>query len=103
MDEADELASRIAIMVRVQLTCLGTPQYLKTNYSSRLILLFKVRDESALDNAVASFLEIFAGSEHDVEQLRGGTEGCAFILCPVCCLCLTSSRMLNLLMAFIVV
>jgi ATP-binding cassette subfamily A (ABC1) protein 3 len=44
MDEAETLASRIGIMVKGQLTCLGTPQHLKSAYSSSYVLSYVPTD-----------------------------------------------------------
>jgi len=73
MDEADELASRIAIMVKGQLTCLGTPQRLKSLYASHYLLTFQMQPRAApqLEQTLHRLLGLFEGSSVNEEQSGG--------------------------------
>lgn len=63
MDEADELASRIGIMVKGQLTCLGTPQHLKTQNANHYKLSFQTADLMQTAAAIDALCSLFPGSE----------------------------------------
>jgi len=70
MEECDALCSRIAIMVNGQLTCLGSPQHLKSKYGDGYTLVAKVggggTDASGLDVNVGPLSQhverVFPGS-----------------------------------------
>jgi len=47
MEEADALCSRIAIMVKGSLRCVGSPQHLKSKFGGGYTLEVKLKNESA--------------------------------------------------------
>lgn len=48
MEECEALCTRLSIMVKGKLTCLGSPQYLKNKFGNIYILKVKVKSEEAL-------------------------------------------------------
>ena len=69
MEEADELCSRIGILVGGRLACLGTAQHLKNRYSRGYSLEIKLQDDDDSDkcaearlNSLIARLEAIAGT-----------------------------------------
>ncbi|XP_034369378.1 phospholipid-transporting ATPase ABCA3-like isoform X1 [Arvicanthis niloticus] len=63
LEECEALCTRISIMVRGKLTCLGSPQYLKNKFGDIYILKTKVKSGEAL-NEFKNFITLtFPGSE----------------------------------------
>merc|ERR1711968_187106 len=70
MEEADALCSRIGIMVGGKMACLGTPQHLKSRYSTGYELEIKIKGHGSNHrNRLRSFVESLAsGSTREVES-----------------------------------
>jgi ABC-type multidrug transport system ATPase subunit len=54
MDEADALCTRIAIMVKGSLLCIGSPQHLKSKYGDGFTLEIKLKDAATMKETVDS-------------------------------------------------
>ena len=64
MDDADALASRIAIMVRGQFTCLGAPQHLKSLHGSHHNMSLTVEEVEHKDGVFTALQQAFGDEVH---------------------------------------
>nr|XP_004653504.2 phospholipid-transporting ATPase ABCA3-like [Jaculus jaculus] len=70
MEECEALCTRLAIMVKGKLVCLGSPQYLKNKFGNIYILKTKVLSEETLTDFKNFITETFPGSELKQENQK---------------------------------
>ncbi|CAO2583068.1 Phospholipid-transporting ATPase ABCA3 [Lemmus lemmus] len=70
MEECEALCTRLSIMVKGKLTCLGSPQYLKNKLGNIYILKAKVKSEETLKDFKIFITLTFPGS--DLKQENQG-------------------------------
>uniref|UniRef100_E9PWH4 ATP-binding cassette, sub-family A member 15 n=1 Tax=Mus musculus TaxID=10090 RepID=E9PWH4_MOUSE len=68
MEECEALCTRLSIMVRGRLTCLGSPQYLKNKFGNIYILKAKVKSGETLDEFKNFITLTFPGIELQQEN-----------------------------------
>lgn len=74
MDECEALCSRIAIMVRGTLRCLGTAQHLKSKFGSGYRLEFKIKPVEEIDDDFIQYTNIVARFKVDASaDIERGT------------------------------
>ena len=69
MDECEALCTKIAVMVRGKLVCIGSPQYLKSKYGMGYNLQVKIGDIEQIERAKQLLAETFPGSVLNVSCL----------------------------------
>ncbi|KAI6201512.1 hypothetical protein M3Y96_00850100 [Aphelenchoides besseyi] len=62
MDECEALCTNLAIMVKGQFSCFGSPQHVKTKFGSGYTLLVKVANEEDVESTKKAILSKFADS-----------------------------------------
>nr|XP_042138721.1 phospholipid-transporting ATPase ABCA3-like isoform X4 [Peromyscus maniculatus bairdii] len=70
MEECEALCTRLSIMVKGKLTCLGSPQYLKNKFGDVYILKAKVKSEETVKDFKSFIRLTFPGS--DLKQENQG-------------------------------
>ncbi|XP_052619339.1 phospholipid-transporting ATPase ABCA3-like [Peromyscus californicus insignis] len=70
MEECEALCTRLSIMVKGKLTCLGSPQYLKNKFGDIYILKAKVKSEETVKDFKSFIRLTFPGS--DLKQENQG-------------------------------
>ncbi|KAI6188218.1 hypothetical protein M3Y98_00330700 [Aphelenchoides besseyi] len=70
MDECEALCTNLAIMVKGQFSCFGSPQHVKTKFGSGYTLLVKVANEEDVESTKKAILSKFADSieEHMLQM-----------------------------------
>ncbi|XP_040611318.1 ATP-binding cassette sub-family A member 3 isoform X3 [Mesocricetus auratus] len=66
MEECEALCTRLSIMVKGKLTCLGSPQYLKNKFGNIYILKVKVKSEETLKDFKNFITLTFPGGGHEI-------------------------------------
>lgn len=69
MEEADALCSRLGIMVKGELRCVGTGQHLKNRYGSGYLLELKLKSLSSETSGSASFTDVDSSRTQRKENL----------------------------------
>ncbi|KAI6215169.1 hypothetical protein M3Y94_00354100 [Aphelenchoides besseyi] len=62
MDECEAVCTNVAIMVKGQFSCFGSPQHVKTKFGSGYTLLVKVANEEDVESTKKAILSTFANS-----------------------------------------
>ena len=69
MEEADALCSRVGIMVKGELRCLGTSQHLKNRYGSGYILEIKLKSLASETSGSAAVADVNAARDERKAKL----------------------------------
>lgn len=75
MEEADALCSRLGIMVKGELRCIGTGQHLKNRYGSGYLLELKLKSLSSETSGSATLRDVEAVRRRRKEELKTFIQG----------------------------
>ena len=79
MDECEALCTKIAVMVKGQLICIGSPQYLKNKFGMGYTLQVKIGKIEEIERAQKLLGQAFPGSVLKVSGYNGNVIHLHFI------------------------